>query len=170
MYENMDVANYIIFKCNELGIEVNNLKLQKLLYYANMYSLYKTESALTKERFQKWKFGPVSPKVYFTFRHLGKHNIQEPVSSIELDKAGHLRIKEFDENTIADKDKNNIDKIIKDMGSIGRFDLVDITHKEPMWRNFEDQILNEVRNLEYSDEEIISYVNSLSEESLPWKI
>ena len=38
-YDVLDIARYIINKCNEKGIIISNLKLQKLLYFVQGYML-----------------------------------------------------------------------------------------------------------------------------------
>ena len=45
-YDVLDIARYIINKCNEKGIIISNLKLQKLLYFVQGYML-----ALTGNRY-----------------------------------------------------------------------------------------------------------------------
>lgn len=44
---------------------LTNLRLQKLLYYAQAWSLVIRESELFSEEIQAWRHGPVVPKVYY---------------------------------------------------------------------------------------------------------
>lgn len=168
MYESMDVANYIINKCKEKDYNINNLKLQKLLYYANMYQLKKNGSALIEGSFEKWKFGPVFPKVYFAFRHLGKHEIEAPVPIMVTDDDGQLAIKVFDKGIISVDDQKTIDTVVENLGEINRFELVDQTHSEPMWKKYEEKILSGEKNLIYSNEEILEYLKSTDGGKMAW--
>src|SRR5258708_40323860 len=43
---------------------LTNLRLQKLLYYAQAWSLVLRESELFPEEIQAWRWGPVVPAVY----------------------------------------------------------------------------------------------------------
>ena len=43
---------------------LTNLRLQKLLYYAQAWSLVIRESELFSEEIEAWRYGPVVPKVY----------------------------------------------------------------------------------------------------------
>lgn len=53
MYYALDVAKYIITYSNQKGYKINNLKLQKLLYYVQAFFLIKTEKACFKEDMAK---------------------------------------------------------------------------------------------------------------------
>ncbi|MRU59151.1 type II toxin-antitoxin system antitoxin SocA domain-containing protein, partial [Staphylococcus aureus] len=87
----ISIANYLIEK-----YEVNNLYLQKLLYYLQNNYMYKNDgSLLFEEKIQKWKLGPVIPDVYHAFKENGTSNIIEPYQQydIKIDN-GSLTIEE----------------------------------------------------------------------------
>ncbi|WP_172507385.1 Panacea domain-containing protein, partial [Enterococcus faecalis] len=67
-YLAMYVADYIIDYCNKHDIEINNLKLQKVMYYLQAKSLVETNEPLIDEELQKWKYGPVVPTVYHEYK------------------------------------------------------------------------------------------------------
>jgi uncharacterized phage-associated protein len=58
------VADYLIALAHERGESVNNLKLQKLLYYAQAWHLALHDEPLFPEKFQAWMTGPVIPAMY----------------------------------------------------------------------------------------------------------
>jgi len=59
-----DVADYIRFIIDEnLGDNLSNLKLQKLLYYCQGYFLAFNGEPLFKEEIAAWTCGPVVPSV-----------------------------------------------------------------------------------------------------------
>lgn len=61
-----NVAKYII------GIlDVDNLKLQKLLYYCQGVHLVANQEPLFKEDIEARRYGPVVPKVYQTYKSFG---------------------------------------------------------------------------------------------------
>jgi len=59
-----DVAKYILDK---LGM-ITTMKLQKLVYYSQAWSLVWDEAPLYEEEIQAWSNGPVIPKLYYYHR------------------------------------------------------------------------------------------------------
>jgi uncharacterized phage-associated protein len=64
MVSPFEVANYFIWLANETGSFLSNLKLQKLVYYAQAWHLALEESPLFEEDFEAWIHGPVLPTLY----------------------------------------------------------------------------------------------------------
>lgn len=68
----IDVARYFLALADEeAGDLVSNLKLQKLLYYAQGFHLAMTGRPLFDEPIQAWMHGPVVPAVYHAFKVYG---------------------------------------------------------------------------------------------------
>lgn len=62
------IAKLLINKCRELDRRITNLKLQKLLYFAQGHFIQENNgSLLFEEDFQAWAHGPVVPVVYEEF-------------------------------------------------------------------------------------------------------
>lgn len=61
------IAYAIISYCDKTDVEVENLRLQKLLYLAWIEYYKETGKFLFPERFEAWLFGPVIPSVYDRF-------------------------------------------------------------------------------------------------------
>ena len=59
-----DVANFFIGRFQEAQDPVTNLKLQKLLYYAQGWYLAFFDEPLFDERIEAWLHGPVVPPIY----------------------------------------------------------------------------------------------------------
>jgi uncharacterized phage-associated protein len=64
----IDVAEYFIWLCNDSGSFITNLKLQKVLYYAQGWHLALKGKPLFDEDFQAWVHGPAIPYVYGTYK------------------------------------------------------------------------------------------------------
>jgi uncharacterized phage-associated protein len=62
------VAKYFIKKANESKKTLTNKKLQKLLYYAQVWSLVLNDNKLFSERIEAWIHGPAIPSVYREFK------------------------------------------------------------------------------------------------------
>jgi uncharacterized phage-associated protein len=81
-----DVADYFIAQANQTGAVVNNLKLQKLVYYAQAWHLGIHGAPLFAGEFQAWVHGPVIPALYEKYKDFGWQPIQLDVSP-DLPKA-----------------------------------------------------------------------------------
>ena len=65
-----DVANYFLSLVDEdQGDSISNLRLQKLMYYAQGYLLALKDRPLIHEEFEAWEHGPVIPGLYNSFRN-----------------------------------------------------------------------------------------------------
>lgn len=86
-YNVIDVASYIINYSNEIGSPVNNLKLQKLLYYVQAAALVKTNHMCFDSKIVAWKLGPAVPEAYHYYAEYGRDDIpnQEGYKTIKLD-------------------------------------------------------------------------------------
>ena len=65
------IADYILFKTQNTGDFLTNLKLQKLLYYAQAWYLANYQKPLFDEPIEAWVHGPVVVQVYNEFRDYG---------------------------------------------------------------------------------------------------
>lgn len=71
-----DVANFFIdLQRDEMESDMTPLKLQKLVYYAQGFSLALLKRPLFSEDFQAWKHGPVCPELYQRYRAYGREAI-----------------------------------------------------------------------------------------------
>ena len=74
-YPALNVANELLAAHGD----VDPMKLQKLLYYANGWWLATTGRSLLNENPQVWRYGPVFRGLYGTFARFGHGNIGGPV-------------------------------------------------------------------------------------------
>lgn len=101
---------------------LSNLKLQKLLYYAQGHYLANHGGApLFADDIQAWGHGPVVPAVYHEFKEYG-------AQSIPFEE-------EFDFEAI-DKDTNSwLAAVWKTFGARSAWKLREMTHNEPPWKD-----------------------------------
>ncbi len=160
-YSALDVANYIVWyvDTNKLGT-VTPLKLQKILYYVYTTYLKKNDKPLFDDCFEKWQYGPVVTDVYHTFKMHGFNHISTPKPRLENDPSKFLGIRkiDFDPNLFLNnndfiEDANNV---INNLVKKGAFDLVEMTHVEPAWKDFEKEIISGKKELKYSIDELKS--------------
>ena len=90
--------------CELSGWTVTCLNLQKILYFAHMIHLGKTDGApLVSDHFEAWMYGPVAPKLYRRVKIYGT----EPVGDVFWEKSvpeGSLAYEILDETMTAMKD------------------------------------------------------------------
>jgi uncharacterized phage-associated protein len=85
------IADTIIHLSRERGIEITNLKLQKLLYYAQAWHLAFTGEPLFREEIEAWVHGPVVPSMFQKFRGYRWNTIDAPVDPVnDANVVGHI--------------------------------------------------------------------------------
>lgn len=124
IYKAENVAKYLIYLASQVFIDdkkregITNLKLQKVLYFAQAYYLAKLDRPLFNDKFEAWNYGPVVPAVYRKFKSYGSRSI----------------ISEKDESTLSDTDKEIIKKIWDTFGGYSAGRLVEIVHAHTPWK------------------------------------
>ncbi|MFV5313079.1 type II toxin-antitoxin system antitoxin SocA domain-containing protein [Acinetobacter schindleri] len=162
----LEMANYIVWYANSSfdNADLTNLKLQKILYYVTTTLIKKNmlDNAFS-EAIGKWKLGPVFPSVYHEFKNFGGRPITSTIPNIRYIENPHdesdfdFEIEEFDgayfeachehECSIA---REVVDALIQK----DAFELVNMTHKESAWSNYESLIKEGDRTLEYNTSEL----------------
>ena len=71
-----DVAYLFLAWANKDGDLISNLKMQKLLYYAQAWHLVHFDQPLFNNSIEAWEFGPVVPSVYHEFKVFGSSPIE----------------------------------------------------------------------------------------------
>ena len=80
----MNVAKYIVTKCANDGVPINNTQLQKILYIVQLTFLKERGEPLFAENFEAWKLGPVIPPVYYQFCGWGAMKIRNKYEFDEI--------------------------------------------------------------------------------------
>jgi uncharacterized phage-associated protein len=78
MHKAIEVANWFIAKAAESGDLITHLKVQKLLYYAEAWTLTLIDKELFEEQMQAWAHGPVVPEVFQEFKKYGWSSLPVP--------------------------------------------------------------------------------------------
>lgn len=162
------VANYIIEHSNKMEYPINNLKLQKLLYFINARSLVETGNPIFEEKMKKWKYGPVVPNVYHEYKQYGAFNIanQDILETFFRFDNDTVEILEYSADLLSDEEKQLIETTVDALADYGAFNLVDITHKHDLWKCDENRILEGEQGISYNNEEVIDYFESHPEEQI----
>ncbi len=110
----LDVTSYILRRTGPITV----MKLQKLVYYAQAWSLVWDERLLFREKIEAWAHGPVAPRLY------DAHRGQFRVSRISGGDCRHLNPTQ----------RETVDAVVKYYGKKTALQLSELTHREDPWR------------------------------------
>lgn len=109
-----DAARYILERTGPLS----TMKLQKLRYYAQAWSLVWDDSPLFDEDFQAWDTGPICPELLRKTK--GKYKVNAD------DETGA-------EGDLSENQKDTIDRVVDYYGGHDAQWLTRLTHMEDPW-------------------------------------
>ncbi|RLC13584.1 MAG: hypothetical protein DRI57_15945 [Deltaproteobacteria bacterium] len=117
-----DVAKYFLSLTDEnLGDLISNLKLQKLVYYAQGFHLAIHDTPLFNEDIEAWVYGPVIPELYYGYKKYGPGHIPSP--------------KDMDFSVFDEEIRSLLDEVYTVFGQYSAWKLANMTHEEPTWRD-----------------------------------
>lgn len=120
-----DVASYILQIASasaEEGELISNLKLQKLIYYCQGFSLALANRPLFSAEIEHWTHGPVCPDIYHLYKQHGSNPIPAPV--------------DFDaEASLTADERELIENVYSTYGQFAAWRLREMTHEESPWLN-----------------------------------
>lgn len=103
----------------EVGDNVSNLKLQKLLYYAQGFHLAMHGEALFDEDIVAWEHGPVVIDIYHLYKEYGAGAIPMPEG--------------FNDECLTAQQKELIKEVWDVYGQFSAWKLRNMTHSERPW-------------------------------------
>lgn len=87
MLNSIDVANFFIdLAKSDPYNDMTNIRVNKMLFFAQGWSLARRGKALFKEDFRAWQYGPVAQNVYFAFQPCGNQKIVDFSGQFDSDK------------------------------------------------------------------------------------
>lgn len=95
--EAIDVSKFLLFRANHDGEVITNLKMQKLLYYAQAWHLVNFGTELFKDDIEAWPLGPVIPSVYREYKKFGPKPIEYKDSGKETERFSEKQVKFLEE-------------------------------------------------------------------------
>lgn len=82
----LDVARHFLALSKKTHGKITNKKMQKLLYYAQVWYYTFNKEKLFQEDIEAWIHGPAVPEVYREFKHFGSDPIDVEIDDKELVK------------------------------------------------------------------------------------
>jgi len=110
----LDVAQYIL----ERRGPTTTIKLQKLVYYSQAWSLVWDEQPIFEDEIQAWANGPVAPRLFQA--HKGEFRVGQ--------------IPNGDSTNLTKAEKETVDIVLRDYGENPAQWLVELTHLETPWK------------------------------------
>ena len=115
-----NITDFFLSLCEpEAGDTISNLKMQKLLYYAQGFHLALYNESLFPEKIKAWQYGPVVEEIYNEYREYNSGAIPKP---------RRINTKVFDEEKIS-----FLKEIYQVYGQYSALRLMQLTHSESPW-------------------------------------
>jgi len=122
------VTNINEMEKSEIVEELTQLKVMKLLYYAQGYMLAKFKKKIFPEQFLKWDYGPVVRIVHEQYK--GKHSIVSDFVNVNLPKQ---LIDNFERINKNQEILEVLNFVQKNLGYLSAISLMNKTHLERPW-------------------------------------
>lgn len=117
-----NVANYFLTLSQpEEGDQISNLKLQKLVYYAQGFHLALYGKPLFNDGIKAWDHGPVVPQLWHDYKDYGAGGIDPPA--------------DFDSSVLTEQEQSLLDEVWDTYGQFSAWKLRNMTHEEPPWKD-----------------------------------
>lgn len=116
----LKVAEYFLKKAADEGKTLTNKKLQKLVYYAQVWSVAVFDERLFKEKIEAWIHGPAIPTLYNKFKKFQFGPIKVDLSKTDF--------------SFSDKQKSLLDNVWRVYGKYDAEYLEALTHSELPWQ------------------------------------
>ncbi len=114
------IADYFLKKTHpEFGDAISNLKLQKMIYYAQGFHLAMFNKPFFEDNIIAWEHGPVVENLYFKYKEYGAGEIPSPIS---------INLKDFNQDQI-----DLLDEVFEVYGQFSAWKLRNMTHSERPW-------------------------------------
>jgi uncharacterized phage-associated protein len=136
MVDCLNIARYFIIRAYDDGIEeqMTNMKVQKLLYYAQSLHLALYDEPLFAEEIQAWRYGPVCPPAYKFYSEFEAQQLPIPSKDSVSDMSQNI--------------KELLEEVWTYFGSYHAYRLSDMTHGEFPWQKARKGLPSEARSTE----------------------
>ena len=128
----IDIANFYVQLSNNLSDTIDNLKINKLLFYTQAHSLCRFNKPIFYDVIQAWDYGPLVKDVFNTFKACGKDPIKEATDF-------------FDESMLSPEELELLIDVYETYGKYTGLALMKMTHaKGAPWDQVYVQGQNEI--------------------------
>ena len=119
-----DIAKCFLFLDDASeGDGISNLKLQKLVYYAQGFFAAVFDKPLFSNHIEAWTHGPVVPTLYHAYKEHSSNRIPVP--------------QDFDKGALTDDEFGLVEEVFEVFGQFSAWKLRSMTHEETPWQTHE---------------------------------
>lgn len=156
------ISSCLLISLSELNISATNMKLQKLMYYVQGFSLAVLDKPAFKEDFEAWRHGPVVEELYQDYKMFGS-------SILPVPQDDHCQ------RMLTNDQLSLIELVVHNFGYKSASELRKMTHAEGLWNSHsnandggdrtiirKDEIKQFFANvLSMPDEEVSRFINDV---------
>jgi uncharacterized phage-associated protein len=140
-YTASQIADWFLCQIDrEAGDSITHLKLQKLVYYAQAWTLAFTKHPLFDEEIQAWAHGPVVPSIYHRFKGSKWSALGAPAACPE----------------IVGQDLHMLNEIARVYGKCDARHLEELTHQETPWKETRGDLAPELASSRSISKELMA--------------
>lgn len=125
-YDARVVANHMLDRADASGIDVTNLALNKLVYFAHGIYFSTFSTRLVKNSFEAWQYGPVIQVLYDAFKTYGNSPIRTRARRFNAAEHAYEEITEG----VAPQDALIVDGVFDMFSPMTAGELVALSHVE----------------------------------------
>jgi uncharacterized phage-associated protein len=137
------VAEYFLsLQDGDAGNSISNMKLQKLLYYAQGFAMVILDKPLFEDDFEAWEYGPVIRKIYDKYKSFGSNALPKPDN--------------FSLHKYSKEEKEFLNEIYDVYGQYSAWALSEMVYKTPPWKDtLRNSIISKVSMKKYFSTRIV---------------
>lgn len=125
MYDVRGIANWFLDKASECNVDLSNMALNKIVYFAVENAIISDGVLLTNAKIEAWEHGPVFREIYHEFKSFEKRSIRSRAKKFDVQTRSMVEAKEvFSMNVI-----NILNKTFEDYGYLTASQLRAISHQ-----------------------------------------
>ena len=118
------IANAMLDLADTMQLELSNLTLNKVLFFAHGIWLTQLKRRLSSLSFEAWQYGPVVPLIYHQFKNYGEHPISGRATRIDLDTGEDIIV----DYAHLDLDLPLLGTVVREYGSYAPGKLIQLSH------------------------------------------
>lgn len=112
---------FLSLQDGDAGNAISNMKLQKLLYYAQGFAMVILKRPLFEDDFEAWEYGPVVRKIYDKYKSFGSNALPKPDN--------------FSLHQYSKEEKEFLNEIYYVYGQYSGWALSEMVHETPPWKD-----------------------------------
>lgn len=153
-YDSRAVANAMLDQADQLGLEVTNFSLNKLLYLSHGHHFQRYDQQLVKEGFEAWEHGPVCRPVYNAFKSGKNQTIESRATRYDFTSDSHSQVSPL----ISQQASLSVAEVLERYGHLSVPQLYELTHlKGSPWDEVWNQGATANLGMRISDQAIRLY-------------